>query len=151
TISASAASATSPTAATVSLPSTPVGAQARWLFAAVEHPPIPAAAINAHFDKAFLSQVPAAPLNADLSGVKTLRLVGITLSTAESLVMTVSANGQASLRVSMNVDSAGLISGLLLQQAGAPAKMPPVPTTWAGVESQVRSVAPQVQMLVAKV
>lgn len=126
-----------------SLPDTPVGAQARWLFAAVVHSPIPTAAITAHFDKPFLAQVTPAQLNEVLAGVKTLRLDAITLNTSDSLVMTVTVNGSL-LQISLTVDSAGLISGLLLQP-------PPTPTTWAEVDSQVRSVAPQVRMLVAKV
>jgi beta-lactamase class A len=141
--------ATSP-AAGASLPDTPVGAQARWLFGAVVHPPIPAAAITAHFDRAFLGKVTPAQLNSVLGQVKTLRLDAITLSTAADLVMTVTVNGQTQLKVSMAVDSAGLISGLLFQPAGTPAA-PPVPTTWAGVDRQVSSVAPEVRMLVAAV
>jgi len=135
----------------VSPPDTPVGAQARWLFGAVVHPPIPAAAITAHFDKAFLGKVTPAQLNGVLAGVKTLRLDAITLSTPADLIMTVTANGRTQLEVSMTVDSAGLISGLLLQPAGTSAAPPPVPTTWAGVDRLVRSAAPQVRMLVAKV
>jgi beta-lactamase class A len=148
--SATSAPVTSPTAAT-SLPDSPVGAQARWLFAAVVHPPIPAAAITAHFDQAFLAKVTPAQLNSVLGQVRTLRLDAITLSTATGLVMTVTANGQTQLKVSMAVDSAGLISGLLLQPAGTPTALPPVPTTWAAVDRQVGSVAPQVRMLVAAV
>jgi hypothetical protein len=54
------------------------------------------------------------------------------------------------------VDSRGLISGLLLQpgrpaSAPAAAAAPPVPTSWAGVDRQIRSVAPQVGLLVAAV
>ena len=143
---ATSAPATSP-AAVASLPDTPVGAQARWLFGAIVHPPIPAAAITAHFDKAFLGKVTPAQLNSVLGQVKTLRLDGITLSTAAELIMTVTANGQTKLKVSMAADSAGLISGLLLQ----PTALPPVPTTWAGVDRQVSSVAPEVRMLVAAV
>lgn len=135
----------------MSLPGTPAGAQARWLFAAAVHPPIPAAAITAHFDKAFLSKVTPAQLNGVLAQVKTLRVDAITLSTAAELVTTVTVNGQSQLKVSMAVDTAGLISGLVLQPAGAPATMPPAPATWAGVDRQVRSVAPQVRMLVAAV
>lgn len=146
---AASAPATSPTAG-ASLPDSPVGAQARWLFAAVVHPPIPAAAITAHFDKAFLGKVTPAQLNSVLGQVKTLRLDAVTLSTAAELIMTVTANGQTQLKVSMTVDSAGLISGLLLQPAGTPSA-PPVPTTWAGVDRQVSSVAPEVRMLVAAV
>ena len=143
---ATSAPATSP-AAVASLPDTPVGAQARWLFGAIVHPPIPAAAITAHFDKAFLGKVTPAQLNSVLGQVKTLRLDGITLSTAAELIVTVTANGQTQLKVSMAVDSAGLIGGLLLQ----PTALPPVPTTWAGVDRQVSSVAPEVRMLVAAV
>jgi hypothetical protein len=148
--SATSAPATSPTAAP-SLPDSPVGAQARWLFGAVVHPPIPTAAITAHFDQAFLAKVTPAQLNSVLGQVRTLRLDAITLSTAAGLVMTVTANGQTQLKVSMAVDSAGLISGLLLQPAGTPTALPPVPTTWAAVDRQVSSVAPQVRMLVAAV
>jgi len=144
---ATSAPATSP-AAGASLPGSPVGAQARWLFAAAVHPPIPVAAITTHFDKAFLSQATPAQLNGVLAQVKTLRLDAVTLSTATELIMTVTANGLTQLKVSMTVDSAGLISGLLFQPAAA---LPPVPTTWAGVDRQVRSVAPQVRMLVAAV
>jgi beta-lactamase class A len=147
---ATSAPATSP-AAVASLPGTPVGAQARWLFAAVVHPPIPAAAITAHFDRAFLGKVTPAQLNSVLGQVKTLRLDAITLSTADDLIMTVTVNGQTQLKVSMAVDPAGLISGLLLQPAGTPAALPPVPATWAGVDRQVSSVAPEVRMLVAAV
>ncbi|MGH3258112.1 MAG: serine hydrolase [Streptosporangiaceae bacterium] len=148
--SATSAPATSPTAA-ASLPDSTVGVQARWLFAAIVHPPIPTAAITAHFDQAFLAKVTPAQLNGVLGQVKTLRLDAVTLSTAAELVMTITANGQTQLRVSMAVDSAGLISGLLLQPAGTPPAPPPLPTTWAGVDRQVRSVAPQVRMLVAAV
>jgi beta-lactamase class A len=147
--SATSAPATSP-ATVASLPDTPVGAQARWLFGAVVHPPIPAAAVTAHFDKAFLSKVTPAQLNSALGQVKTLRLDAITLSTAAELIMTVTVNRQTQLKVSMAVDSAGLISGLLLQPASTPSA-PPVPTTWAGVDRQVSSVAPEVRMLVAAV
>jgi beta-lactamase class A len=147
---ATARAATSP-AAGASLPGSPVGAQARWLFAAVVHSPIPAAAITAHFDKAFLGKVTPAQLNSVLGQVKTLRLDAITVSTAADLIMTVTVNGQTQLKVSMAVDSAGLISGLLFQPAGTPAALPPVPTTWAGVDRQVSSVAPEVRMLVAAV
>ena len=57
------ASATTETTA-AALPATPPGAQARWLLGAIEHPPIPVAAITAHFDQVFLSKISAAQLNA---------------------------------------------------------------------------------------
>jgi beta-lactamase class A len=138
------APAASPTAA--SFPDSPAGNQARWLFGAVTHLPIPVAAVQAHFDNGFLAKVGPSELNEVFESAGTLRLDAITLSTPGELVMTVTANGQTQLNVTMAVDSEGLISGLLLQPA-----LPPAPTTWAGVESQIRSVAPQVRMLVAAV
>ena len=59
---ATTASATTGTTA-ATLPGTAPGAQARWLLGAIEHPPIPAAAITAHFDQVFLSKIPAAQLD----------------------------------------------------------------------------------------
>ncbi len=148
-------SATSPSATSsgsaVSLPDTPAGTQTRWLFAAVVHPPIPTAQIDAHFDKAFLNQVSAAQLNGTFAQVKSLQLNGITSSTADTLVTTVTVNKATGYTVNLEVDSAGQISELLLQPAGSTATMPPTPTSWSGVEQQVKSVAPQVEMLVAKV
>lgn len=154
--SAPASSASPATAAggpaAVSLPDTPVGAQARWLFSAAVHPPIPTAAVTAHFDQAFLAKAPAAELNQVLAGVKTVKLDAVTLSTASDLVMTITENGSKQFKVSMTVDAAGLISGLLLSPAAtATAAMPPPPASWAGVDSQVKSAAPQTEMLVAQV
>jgi hypothetical protein len=136
----------------VTLPDSPVGAQARWLFDAATRIPIPAAEVTAHFDRAFLAKVTPFQLNAGLEGVRSLRLDSITTSTPDALVMAVTANGQAQLSVSIAVDSRGLISGLLLRPANAPPPaLPPVPSTWAGVNRQIRSLAPQVRMLVASV
>jgi hypothetical protein len=119
--------------ATVSLPGTPVGSQARWFVGAVTHWPIPTAEIKAHFDSTFLAQVPPAQLDATLKGVTV-----------------VTVNGTTKLTVSIAVDSHGLIAGLVLGPAGAP-PTPPVPSTWSGVDEMVRSVAPQVRFLVASV
>ncbi len=52
------ASANTARTATAALPATPPGVQARWLLGAIAHPPIPAAAITAHFDQAFLAKIP---------------------------------------------------------------------------------------------
>jgi beta-lactamase class A len=136
--------------ATVSLPNTPAGRQAGWFVGAVTHGPIPTAEITAHFDGAFLAQVPPAELNATLKGVIGVRIDSITTSAPDALVFIVTVNGTTKLRVSLAVDAGGLISGLLLQPA-APPTLPTVPSTWAAVDRQVRSVAPQVHFLVASV
>jgi beta-lactamase class A len=68
------------------------------------------------------------------------------------MVFIVTANGSTRLRVSLATDARGLISGLLLRPAGAsPSALSPVPSTWAGVDRQIRSVAPGVRLLVASV
>ena len=50
-------------------------------------------------------------------------------------------------QVALTVDSQGLISGLRI----GPATTAPTPATWASVDAALRSVAPQVRLLVANV
>jgi len=145
-----AASAPPPaTAATASFPATPAGQQVRWLFGAVTRTPIPGSQLAAHFDRAFLTQVPPAQLNTVLAGVTSLRVDSVIATQPTALVMLVTANGSTKLRVSLGVDPQGLISSLLLQPASA--SPPAVPISWAGVDRQLRSVAPQVRFLAAAV
>ncbi len=139
-------------AAAVSLPATPAGRQAGWFVVAVTHWPIPTAAIKAHFDRAVLAVATPAELNASLDGVTAVQVDSITTSTPDVLVFVATVNGKTKLSVSIAVDSHGLIAGLHLLPAGSSAPAPPpVPSTWAGVDSLVRSVAPQVRLLVASV
>jgi Beta-lactamase enzyme family/ORF 12 gene product N-terminal len=135
-------------AATASFPATPAGHQARWLFGAVTHHPIPDSQITAHFDRAFLAQVHPAQLNTVLAGVTSLRLDSVTASQPTSLVLLVTANGTTKLQVSLGTDAQGLISSLLLQPASTAV---PAPATWAGVDRQLRSVAPQIRFLAAAI
>ena len=144
---ATASATTGTTAAT--LPATPPGAQARWLLGAIAHPPIPAAAITAHFDQVFLTKIPAAQLNATFARVGTLRPDAVLASTSEFVTLAVSLNGQPET-VTLSVDAHGLINGLrLAAEPSQPAL--PVPTTWAGVDKQVQQAAPQTRLLVARV
>ena len=144
---ATASATTGTTAAT--LPATPPGAQVRWLLGAIAHPPIPAAAITAHFDQVFLTKIPAAQLNATFARVGTLRPDSVLTSTSEFVVLAVSLNGQPEI-VSLSVDAHGLIDGLrLAAEPSQPAL--PVPTTWAAVDRQVQQAAPQTRLLVARV
>jgi hypothetical protein len=155
TVGCSSAAAPAPTtsaAAAASFPHTAAASQAHWLFGAVKHHPIPAAEVTAHFDHAFLAQVTPAELNTSFAGLSSLQLDSITTSTPGTMVFIVTANGSTRLRVSIAVDARGLISGLLLRPAGAPpSALSPVPSTWAGVDRQIRSVAPEVRLLVASV
>jgi beta-lactamase class A len=58
---------------------------------------------------------------------------------------TVSA-ARGPLQLTLVVDPAGLINGLRFGPV-----IPPAPTTWAGVDAAIRSVAPRVRLLVARV
>ncbi|HET9016376.1 MAG TPA: serine hydrolase [Thermomicrobiaceae bacterium] len=139
----------------VALPDTPAGRQAQWLFAAAVHAPIPTAQLTAHFDAAFLTQVPPDHLNETFVALHSLQVDRVTASTPDTLGVIVTTNGKSQLLVTLSVDPEGLISGLLLQPAGAglatPPPPPPVPTTWAAVESQLRGAAPSVDFLAAAV
>lgn len=131
------------------IPASPVGRQLRWLLAAAGKPPIPAAAIRAHFDARFLAAVPPASLNAGLAMLRlrpplrvTFLGAGLTASALEGGLA--SGAGESSFVIS--VDAAGLISGL--RAAPAPA-LPAAPGSWAGLDAQLRSLAPDVGFLAA--
>ena len=136
-------------AAAATLPGTPPGAQARWLLGAIEHQPIPAAAITAHFDRVFLGKIPAAQLNGVLAHVTSVRLDTVLTSTSEFVTLAVTDNGQPQI-VSLGVDAHGLINGLELA-ASTPQPALTIPATWAAVDKQVQQAAPQTRLLVARV
>ena len=129
-------------------PDTPAGAQLRWLIAAVAHLPMSGAQVRAHFDAAFLAQVSPAMLNQGLQGATGVKLLSIQVSEPSTLVAIVSTSGVIPrAQVALAVDSRGLISGLRI----SPATTAPVPATWASVNAALRTVAPQVRLLVANV
>jgi dienelactone hydrolase len=134
-------------AATVSFPDTPAGRQASWLARAVRDLPVPAAEITAHFDRGFLADVPApaaAALNASWAGLHSLRLDAITASTPDTVAFTITTNGTSRDSVELTVDSAGQISLLHLQPAGATPSVgaPPSapPASAASSVAQVRQI-----------
>jgi len=145
----------SPSPTTVSFPDTPAGAQARWLFGAATHVPVATADITAHFDQAFLAKNPPVGLQALFVAVSGFVLDWVAASSPGTVVMVVTASRTSRVKVSVSVDAHGLISGFDIQPAGAapPATsaLPPEPSTWAGVEHDVRSAAPTVGFLVASV
>jgi len=145
---ATGAASTRPVKAVIA-PDTPAGSQLRWLIAAVAHLPMSDAQVRAHFDSAFLAQVSPAMLNQALQGATGVKLLSIQVSEPDALVATVSTSGVLPrAQVALTVDSQGQISGLRI----GPVTTTPAPaTTWAGVDAAVRSVAPQVRLLVANV
>jgi hypothetical protein len=145
--SATAAASTVP-AKVVVPPDTSAGVQLRWLLAAMAHLPMSASQARAHFDASFLTEVSPAVLNQALEAVTGTELLSIQVSELNTVVAIVSVGGAAArAQVWLAVDSRGLISGLRI----SPVTNGPIPATWAEVDAALRSVAPQVRLLVANV
>src|SRR5215469_5672344 len=136
-------------ASSVGPPDTPAGAQLRWLIAAAAHLPLSDAQIRAHFDPGFLAQVSPVALNEALQqDAINIRLLSVRVSELSTLVADVSTyGGSTRAQVLLTVDSQGLVSWLRI----SPASTEPTPATWADVDATLRSVAPQVHLLVANV
>ena len=130
------------------VPATATGAQLTWFLGAAGRAPIPTQAIGAHFDSVFLAKVSPDQLNAVLAEIPApagASLVGI-LEQRPSTLVAVVAFGSLQEKVTMSVDSQGLIDGLLL----AP-YIPPPPTSWAQIDRQLGKLAPGVGFLAARV
>ena len=105
------------------------------------------AEIRAHFDGGYLATVGPAELNQWRQGLAGARLVSVKVGEPSTVVATVATGGAVPrARVALTVDRRGLIADL-----GNVAAAGPVPTTWAGVDAALRSVAPRVRLLVADV
>ena len=124
---------------------TPAGAQLAWLLTATSHLPISAAQLRAHFDAGFLAQVGPAKVNQAFRAVGAVQVASVEVSQPRRFIATV-GTGSGRFQMTLVVDARGLISGL-----GFGPVIPPAPTTWAGVDAAIRSVAPQVRLLVANV
>ena len=126
------------------VPNYPVGRQMRWLLGIVTKPPVPTVELKAHFDPRFLSLVPPAMFNKDLESlhlVPPLRIVSLSGGSTTGVLEAEVATGPARLGLVMSVDAHGLIEGL---QVSPPPTSPPGPRSWAALDAQVRSLAPEV-------
>ena len=109
-------------------PSTPAGVQAQWFFQAAGKPPIPAAAIRAHFDAAMLAKLPPDTVNALLIGFGQLGLMSVASTQPNSVVFVMSIRGGQRFRFDVTVDAHGLISNVTTQEVpptASPASMIP--------------------------
>ncbi len=142
------------TATEAALPDTPAGAQARWLVAATRRLPIPEAEMRAHINPSFLSLLTPAQLNQALQSVGPLTPVAIGASLPWMVGFEASTDSTQGapprVGVGIAVTSNGSI-GDLSWSATPPSSAPAPPTTWDGVDAMLRSVAPQVRLLVADV
>ena len=124
---------------------TPAGAQLAWLLTATAQLPIGAAELRRHFDASFLAQIGPAKINQAFRAVGALEVASVDISQPRKFTAIV-GTGAGRLQMTLTVDARGLISSL-----GFGPVIPPAPTTWAGVDAALRSAAPQVRLLAAKV
>jgi uncharacterized protein len=97
-------------------PGTPAGVQAQWLFQAAGRPPIPAAAVRAHFDAALLAKLPPDTVNVLLTGLGRLGLVSVASTRPNSVSFVMSIRGGQRFRFDVTVDAHGLISNITTQE-----------------------------------
>jgi beta-lactamase class A len=112
---------------------------------ATSHLPISAAELRRHFDASFLAQIGPAKLNQVFRAAGSPEVTSVAESQPRRFVASVST-GLGRLQMTLTVDAGGRISSL-----GFGPVIPPAPTTWAGVDAAIRSAAPQVRLLAAKV
>jgi beta-lactamase class A len=137
-LSTTAAPPASGVTAAPEIPGTPAGRQLSWLLDAVSRAPLPASELEQHFAARFLSEIPAEEINRYLVAHAGMELVRLLRSEPNALVAEVTAGGRK-LNVSIGVDAAGLIEGLLFQVA----EPPPAPRSWAELDERLAALAPR--------
>jgi alpha-beta hydrolase superfamily lysophospholipase len=118
-------------------PNNAAGVQAQWFFRAAGKPPIPTAAIRAHFDAALLRRMPPTTLNVLLGGAGQFGLVSAASTQPDAVVFVISIRGGQRYRVDLTVDAHGLISKITTEEVpptAAPASM--IPALAPGWEAQ---------------
>jgi beta-lactamase class A len=132
-----------------SLPATPAEQQLSWLLQATVHPPAnPVAVVAGHFDQAFLQQVPAAQLVtvvSELNGPTGMHLVRLANESPTELVA-IAKETRSELTITLTVDGAGLINGLLFGP-----HLPPAPKNWSQLDRRLAALAPDTSFLAARI
>ncbi|MEO3888524.1 serine hydrolase [Nonomuraea sp. B5E05] len=124
------------------IPDTPAGKQLAWLLDAMATPPIPKTEIAEHFAADFLKGTPADVINQVLANYKGLRLEKVTTS-KENVLIALGTEGEWRHEISLSVDTAGLINGLLFRA--------PAPKSWAELDERLKKAAPQAGFVAAEV
>lgn len=123
----------------------PADTQLAWLVRASQHEPISTTEITQHFDQAAITAAGgAAALAATLDplGAITVQQTVLDTPTAVEVIATITP-GPATL--GLTVDPAGLIDGLTFQPYA------PQPTTWAGIDTELRGIAPQLSFAASEI
>ena len=128
------------------LPDTEVGIQLKWFLGAVANAALSVPVIDAHFDTLFLGEVTPEAIDAVLEEVSPRQeafLVGL-LSEGPTSLVAVASFGTGDWKVTISVDNAGLIQGLLLTPS-------PALTSWAEIDRGLTTLAPHVSLLAARI
>jgi hypothetical protein len=155
---ATTAASPSPVFLSRTVPDDRVGRQLTWFLRAVADIPWSRQEIRAHFDSGFLAEVSPDQINSELEHGPTpmggslppsgASLIGLLSQDPEHdpvSLMAVAAFGGTQLTVTISVDGAGLISGLLLTPYQPP------PTSWGQIDIDLAALAPDATLLVARV
>jgi beta-lactamase class A len=130
-----------------SIPASPVGRQLAWFLKAVAATPLSQQTIKSHFDSNFLAHVDPDQLNAVLGEfdlTEGASFVGLLRQSNTSLVA-LADFGSAPTKVTMSVDSSGLIAGLLLSLASVRV------SSWTTIDHSLAALGPDVGFLAARV
>ena len=136
------------------VPDAPVGGQLTWFLRAVADTPWSPQLIRAHFDSGFLAQLSPADINSDTapldasvpsSGASPIGVLWQDPARHPDSLLAVASFGGQQLTVTIVVDGAGLISGLLLTPYQPP------PASWAQADRQLAALAPDASLLAARV
>jgi hypothetical protein len=107
--------------------------------------PVPADELSEHLDASLLTAVGgAAGFNAVLASVAPLT-PGAVISSSPTSLRRLASSPVGELTVSLQVDNAGLLIGLLLTPSV------PTPTTWEAVDSTLRTLAPRVSFAAMRI
>jgi beta-lactamase family protein len=134
------------------VPAAGAGGQLTWFLAAVAGVPLSPLVIRAHFDGTFLAQVSPDQLNSDLEQITGGPRGGASLTgvlwqdpARDPVALRAVADfGGTQLAVTIAVDGAGLIDGLLLNPYQPP------PASWAQVDRDLAGLAPDASLLAAR-
>ncbi len=148
---AATAASPSPVFLSRTVPDAAVGRQLTWFLGAVADVPLSRQVIQAHFDSGFLAQFSPDQINSVLEEVSVrlgASLTGVLWQypARDPVTMRAVADvGGLQSAVTISVDGAGRISGLLLTPYQPP------PASWAQVDQDLGALAPDASLLAARV
>lgn len=116
----------------------PADTQLAWLVQASQHEPLSTTDLTRHFDQTLINGIGGlATLQATLDAFGAIT-VNQTVTDTPTSVEVIGTTALGAAEIGLTVDPAGLIGGLRFLPYA------PQPTTWAGIDSELRGAAPRV-------